>query len=78
MRSKELSLCTIEKIRVEKQGIIDVRRISIKKKKGKTIETNTYVMTFNASKIKVGSTMERDEQFVPNPLRCYKCQIRTL
>lgn len=35
-------------------------------------------MTFNSpkipGKIKVGYTMERVEQFVPNPLRCYKCQ----
>ena len=62
---------------MKKQGIIDVRWISIKKE-GKTIETNTYVMTFNKSKIptkiKVGYTMERVEQFVPNPMRCYKCQ----
>ena len=48
------------------------------KKKGKTIKTKTYVMTFNTSKIltkiKVGYTIERVEQFVPNPLRCYICQ----
>ena len=25
-------------------------------------------------KIKIGYTMERVEQFIPNPLRCYKCQ----
>ena len=35
-------------------------------------------MTFNTSKIpakiKVDYTMERVKQFVPNPLRCYKCQ----
>ena len=48
------------------------------KKKVKTIKTNTYVMTFNASKIpaklKVGYTMERVKQFVPYPLRSYKFQ----
>ena len=25
-------------------------------------------------KIKVGYTMERVKQYIPNPLRCYKCQ----
>ena len=48
------------------------------KKEGKTIETNTYIMTFNTpkipEKIKVGYSMEKVEQFVPNPLRCYRCQ----
>ena len=62
---------------MKKQGVLDVRQILIKKE-GQSIETNTYVMTFNISKIptkiRVGYTMERVEQFVPNPLRCYKCQ----
>ena len=35
-------------------------------------------MTFNTpripEKIKVGYSMEKVEQFVPNPLRCYRCQ----
>ena len=69
VRRKELYLCTIEEIK--KDGF------QLKKKEGKTIETNTYVMTFNTSKLpaknKVGYTMERVEQFVPYPLRCYKC-----
>ena len=61
---------------VKRQDVIDVR-VSIKKE-GKSIETNTYIMTFNTpripEKIKVGYSMEKVEQFVPNPLRCYKCQ----
>ena len=56
---------------------MDVKRITIKKE-GKIIETSTYAMTINRptipEKIKVGYTMERVEQFIPNPLRCYKCQ----
>ena len=35
-------------------------------------------MNFNTlkipEKIKVGYTMERVEQYIPNPLQCYKCQ----
>ena len=51
MRSKELSLCTIEEIKRElkRQGVIEVKRVSIKK--GKIIETNTYIMEFNTPKI---------------------------
>ena len=82
VRSKELSLCTIDEIKKEmkKQGVTEVKRVTIKKE-GKLIETNTYIMTFDQPKIperiKVGYTMERVEQFIPNPLRCY-CYILTL
>ena len=52
VRSKELSLCTLEEIKKElkRQDVIDVKRVCIKKE-GKTIETNTYIMTFNTPKI---------------------------
>ena len=78
VRSKELSLCTIGEINKEmkKQGVTKIKRVTIKKE-GKLIETNTYIMTFDQPKIpkiKVGYTMERVEQFIPNQLRCYKCQ----
>ena len=45
VRSKELSLCTIEEIKreIKKKGVTKVKRVSIKKE-GKTIETNTYIM----------------------------------
>ena len=37
-----------------------------------------YIMSFITSKtpekLKVGYTMERVEQYIPNPLRCSKCQ----
>ena len=44
VRSKELSLCTIEEIKRElkKKSVTEVKRVSIKKV-GKTIETNTYI-----------------------------------
>ena len=43
-KSKELSLCTIEEIKRElkKQGVTEVKKVSIKKE-GKTIETNIYI-----------------------------------
>ena len=79
VRSKELSLCTIDEIKKEmkKQDVTEVKRVTIKKE-GKLFETNTYIMTFDQPKIperiKVGYIMERVEQFIPNPLRCYNCQ----
>ena len=79
VRSKELSLCTIEEIKKEmkKQGVTKVKRVTIKKE-GKLIETNTYIMTFDQpkipEKIKLGYTMERVKQFIPNPLCCYNYQ----
>ena len=94
VRSKELSLCIIEEIKSEmrKQGVIEVKRVSIKREwkiiemntyimtfdQTKIIEMNTYIMTFDQTKIpekmKIGYTMERVEQFLPNPLQCFNCQ----
>ena len=76
VQTKELLFWTIEEIKKElkKQGMTDVKRVSIKKE-GKMIETNTYIMAFKIpEKIKVGYTMERIEPYVPNLLRHYKCQ----
>ena len=78
LRSQELSLCPLEEIKKElKPQGVTVKRVSIKRD-NKIIHTNTYIMTFELPvippKIKIGYTVERVEQFVPNPLRCYKCQ----
>ena len=79
MRSKELSLCTIEEIKRElkKQGVTEVKIVSVKKEE-KAIDINTYVMHFNTpkipEKIKVGHTIERVEQYIQNLLQCYKYQ----
>ena len=79
VRSQELSLCSIEEIKSElkTQGVIDAQRITIKKE-GRTIETNTYILTFNSptipKELKIGYNISKVELFIPNPLRCYKCQ----
>ena len=76
VRSQELSLCPLEETKKElkPQGVTDVKRVSIKRD-NKIIHTNTYIMTFELPvippKIKIGYTVERVEQFIPNPLRCY-------
>ncbi len=59
------------------QGISSVKRFSIKKD-GKTIYTNTYLLSFNSaslpSEIKAGYHNIRVEVYIPNPLRCFNCQ----
>ena len=47
------------------------------KKNGETINTNTYIMTFNTHKIpkeiKIGYQKINVKPYIPNPLRCYEC-----
>ncbi|XP_062590939.1 uncharacterized protein LOC134252467 [Saccostrea cucullata] len=62
---------------LESQGVVSVKRFT--KKRNDIIEpTNTYLLTFGMptlpSKIKVGLYQMKIEMFVPNPLRCFKCQ----
>ena len=42
------------------------------------IETNTYILTFNQphirKEVKIGYCVQRVKQYVPAPLRCFKCQ----
>ena len=57
---------------------MEIQRIQIKRKTGETIDTNTYIRTFNTHKIhkeiKIGYQKINVEPDMPNPLRCYKCQ----
>ncbi|XP_062598685.1 uncharacterized protein LOC134260118, partial [Saccostrea cucullata] len=62
---------------LESQGVISVKRFT--KKRNDNIEpTNTYLLTFCMpvlpTNIKVGLYQMKVEMFVPNPLRCFKCQ----
>ena len=45
---------------------------------GKEIKLNTYLLTFNSTTppetIYVGPYRQKVSLYVPNPLRCYKCQ----
>lgn len=79
IRNKELSLCTTDEIlnELKNQGVTNVKRISIKKN-DEVIYTNTYILTFNSPQlpktIDIGYVRTRVEQYIPNPLQCYKCQ----
>ena len=59
------------------QNISKVKRFMIKKD-GQVKKTNTYLLTFNTTtlpqSINVGYLRIKVETFVPNPLRCFKCQ----
>ena len=79
IRSRELALATEDEIAsaLGKQGVTNIKRISIKKGEER-IQTNTYILTFNKPQtpkdVKIGYCLERVEQYVPAPLRCFKCQ----
>ena len=59
------------------QGVIDVRRI-IQNRNGESIKTNALILTFEnckiPSEIKVAYHRVKVRQYIPNPMRCFKCQ----
>ena len=61
----------------EQQNITELRRISITREQ-KKILTHTYIVTFQLTslpqKIRIGYIETRVKPFIPNPLRCFKCQ----
>jgi hypothetical protein len=62
---------------LESQGVVNVKRFT-KKRDGNIEQTNTYLLTFGMpvlpKTIKVGFYQMKIETYVPNPLRCFKCQ----
>ena len=79
IRSRELALATDDEIAsaLGKQGVTNIKRISIRKGEQR-IQTNTYILTFNKPRtpkeVKIDYCLERVEQCVPAPRRCFKCQ----
>ena len=59
------------------QGVINVKRFTAKTSSG-IVKTNTYLFTFSCAslprEIKAGYCNIRVDVYIPNPLRCYKCQ----
>ena len=60
------------------QGVINVRKISIKKE-GQIIDTITLVVTFNTptlqkKNVKIFYRLIKVELYIPNPLRCFECK----
>ena len=63
---------------MEEQGVTDVRRINVHRD-GVLKPTNTFVFTFNTPElqtvVKIGLIQAKVDVYVPNPLRCYQCQV---
>ena len=79
IRCRELAGVTESGIRDElsEQGVTLVKRIR-RKQEGQEKDTNTLFLTFcNASlpkDISIGYLRVKVDPFIPNPLRCFKCQ----
>ena len=79
VRCKDLSLCSIAEIEdgLKSQGVSSVTRISVKRN-GELRTTNTYILTFSSAilpeSVKIGYISAKVEIYIPNPLRCFKCQ----
>ena len=60
------------------QGVTDVRRINVHRD-GALKPTNTFVLTFDSpvlpANVKIGFIQAKVDVYIPNPLRCYKCQV---
>ena len=67
---------TLENMR--EQGVTDVRRIKIRRD-GTLKDTNSFVFTFNTPVLpkqsKVAFLRVSVDPYIPNPLRCYQCQV---
>ncbi|XP_071114712.1 uncharacterized protein [Haliotis cracherodii] len=63
---------------LKSQGVTGVKRFTMKSRDGNIIPSNTYLLTFTLSalptSIKAGYLNIGVEVYVPNPLRCFKCQ----
>ena len=79
-RCPALNRVTSDDIRegVVEQGVTDVHIITVRRD-GVTKYTNTYVLTFNSpnlpSVVKIGFMQVKVDVYIPNPLRCYSCQV---
>lgn len=79
VRCQDLKHCNVTEILegLADQHVKDVYRISITKD-GNKIPTGTLILTFDLSilpkEIKVGYLSVRVEAYIPNPVRCFKCQ----
>lgn len=77
VRCRDLADLDEETIKCElaDQKVTEVKRIYVEKG---TKATNTYIITFNCTKlptsVKVGYIHVKVHPYIPNPLRCFRCQ----
>ena len=79
IRHKEFKYCTEEEVKenLSSKGVTKVQRILVTRD-GKKSPTNTFILTFDCptvpSSIKIAYFNVPVEPYVPNPLRCFRCQ----
>ena len=80
IRCKDLAYCDSDKEikdNLKDQAVSDVKRISVFRN-GTSTPTNTYILTFSSpdlpTSIKIGFQSVKVDVYVPNPLRCFRCQ----
>jgi len=60
------------------QGVSDINNITVKHDSGSGRNTKTFIITFKASSVPkylhVGYLRVPVSTYIPNPLRCFKCQ----
>lgn len=75
----ELSMVSEDELKTElnSQNVCDAHRI-VNRKNGQMINTNLIILTFNVpnmpKEIKAGYLKLNVRPYVPNPLRCFRCQ----
>ena len=80
IQCQDLGPCTDDEIldNLKSEGVINVRNIQVRRK-GVLKPTHTYVLTFNTpvlpKKIKAAYLSVNVEVYIPNPIRCYHCQV---
>ena len=79
IRCRELEGVSEEEMceNLSSQGVTSVRRIKVRQN-NELLPTNTFILTFDVPilppSIKAGYLNIPVESFIPNPLRCFKCQ----
>ncbi|MCU7858551.1 MAG: hypothetical protein KZQ86_01700 [Candidatus Thiodiazotropha sp. (ex Lucinoma kastoroae)] len=80
VRCFDLKGCSDQEIleNMREQGVIAVRRIKVRRDRILK-DTNTFVFTFNTpvlpKQLKVAFLRVSVDVYIPNPLRCYQCQL---
>ena len=80
IRCKELLNCDKQETlsELKTQYVKDITNISVKDDSGGRRNTNTFIVTFSLPSIpthlKIGFIRVPVSVFIPNPLRCFKCQ----
>jgi len=80
IRCRDLANCTdIDEIKtnLKPKGVSDVYRIK-SKRDGVLIDTDTYILTFDTPTLPENISIDyqriKVQPYIPNPLRCFKCQ----